>query len=175
LAIVDHLSKPITRELEIRTSQMDDAHNKGMYLYLSILTFKNDIKIIDSSKSMDLSSLVSIISYDLIAREEVCQQIENEDFHMVIVDESHFIKSASAKRTKSVTPIIESATRAVLLSGTATPSRPIELYTQIKSLTKINLSEKSYGDRYCEVTSLQLMVCRIPMIQLTSTATTTVC
>jgi hypothetical protein len=42
-------------------------------------------------------TLVNIISYDLIAKEDVCRQIEEEQFKIVIVDESHFIKSTNAK------------------------------------------------------------------------------
>lgn len=41
---------------------------------------------------------------------------------MVIADESHYLKNADAKRTKSVVPILQNAKRAILLTGTATLS-----------------------------------------------------
>jgi SWI/SNF-related matrix-associated actin-dependent regulator 1 of chromatin subfamily A len=118
-------------------------------------TEKSDIMIIDTSKFGDLS-LVNIISYDLIAKDDVFEKIKAEDFKIVIADESHMIKTTSAKRTKSVCSILEKTKRAILLSGTATPSRPFELFTQIKALTRLkDLNASNYGERYCEVSSFQ--------------------
>ncbi|KAL0489097.1 hypothetical protein AKO1_009042 [Acrasis kona] len=113
---------------------------------------EDDVTIIENGKFNDLT-LINVISYDLVSKDDVLSKIKPHHFQFVIVDESHFIKSSGAKRTQAVCPLIEKSKRCVLLSGTATPSRPIELYTQIKPLSQLkNFSETSYGDRYCEST-----------------------
>jgi hypothetical protein len=74
---------------------MDGALGRGM-LVLVYANEQSDITTIESSKIGEFT-LVNIISYDLIAKEDVCRQIEEEQFKIVIVDESHFIKSTNAK------------------------------------------------------------------------------
>jgi hypothetical protein len=88
--------------------------------------------------------------------------------------QSHYLKNAQAKRTQLITPIIKSAKRALLLSGTpavrarhsavclpegfiglhAAPvqlNRPIELYTQISALCPgLFPSLHEFGARYCQ-------------------------
>ena len=49
-------------------------------------------------------------------------------FKVIVVDESHYLKSADSKRTKSISPLVTGARRCLLLSGTPALSRPIELY-----------------------------------------------
>ena len=52
-------------------------------------------------------------------------------FGMVICDESHALKSHRTKRCQFVWPFVQRARRAVLISGTPAPSRPIELFPQV--------------------------------------------
>lgn len=74
---------------------MDGAFGRGMLILINA-NQQSDITTIESSKIGEFT-LVNIISYDLIAKEDVCRQIEEEQFKIVIVDESHFIKSTNAK------------------------------------------------------------------------------
>lgn len=72
---------------------------------------------------------MTVISYDLVAKLE--KAVKDRNFKVVVCDESHFLKSAKAQRTKATTPIIRNARRAVLLTGTPALSKPAELYTQV--------------------------------------------
>ena len=72
--------------------------------------------------------LVAIISYDL------AQQLKppmTAAFNFIICDESHSLKSPTAKRTLYITPLVRKAKRAILISGTPMKSIPIELHTQV--------------------------------------------
>ena len=55
------------------------------------------------------------------------QHLLNQKFQVVIVDESHYIKSRRAERSKTAVKLITAAKRAVLLSGTPAISRPVEV------------------------------------------------
>jgi SWI/SNF-related matrix-associated actin-dependent regulator 1 of chromatin subfamily A len=113
---------------------------------------ENEINVIDSSTKIDtmLDFKVNIISYELLSRGTLPTKPK-----VVIVDESHFVKSTMSKRTRAVRPIIRQSKHAILLSGTATPSRPIEIYDQIKPLfndKKVKFMTKGeFGGRYCEL------------------------
>ena len=52
-------------------------------------------------------------------------------FGVIICDESHALKSHSAKRTQFMWPLVQQASRAILITGTPALSRPIELFPQV--------------------------------------------
>lgn len=54
-------------------------------------------------------------------------------FGVVVCDESHALKSHSAKRTQFLWPVVQRAKRAILITGTPALSRPIELFPQVSS------------------------------------------
>jgi SWI/SNF-related matrix-associated actin-dependent regulator of chromatin subfamily A-like protein 1 len=69
---------------------------------------------------------------------------------VVVADESHFLKSYKASRTRAVLPILQRANRVILLTGTPALSRPAELYSQIQALDKSLFHHfPEFGDRYC--------------------------
>ena len=55
-------------------------------------------------------------------------------FSLTSPQESHVLKSQTAKRTKSVLPLLKSARRCLLLSGTPAFARPAELWPQLSAL-----------------------------------------
>ena len=105
-----------------------------------VLTGKADV--------LDRNKTVVIVSYDLAVR--LAADIGSRRFRVVIADESHMIKSPQAQRTKRVRPLLKSASRAILLTGTPALSRPIEMFTQLEVLApRIFRSVHQYGVRYC--------------------------
>ncbi|XP_054168662.1 SWI/SNF-related matrix-associated actin-dependent regulator of chromatin subfamily A-like protein 1 [Oppia nitens] len=104
-------------------------------------------------KEKELSkSMITIISYDLMARMKNQFSIEyNQIYNMVILDESHYIKTDGAVRTESVTQLSKAVNRIILLTGTPALSRPMELFTQIKLINaKLFSSKHEFGIRYCD-------------------------
>lgn len=90
-----------------------------------------DIGVILTS-SQSVNNLINIISYDLAHR--MIDQIESREFKVLVIDESHYLKSRAAKRTKAIDRLVSRASRVILLSGTPALSRPEELYSQIRCL-----------------------------------------
>ncbi|DBA78642.1 TPA: hypothetical protein ACH3X1_008561 [Trebouxia sp. C0004] len=89
---------------------------------------------------------IVIISYDLVQK----MQSYVKHFGVMICDESHALKSHSAKRTQFLWPLVQQASRAILITGTPALSRPIELFPQIDMLVPGLLgSRDEYGQRYC--------------------------
>ncbi|KAF0980273.1 hypothetical protein FDP41_013487 [Naegleria fowleri] len=119
------------------------------------LITSSQINVIDTSNQIDDgTSLINIISYDLLAKDNVISVVENEfkenKTGMIICDESHLLKSLSSKRSQNLVPLIERAKRVILASGTSCMSRPIELYSQIKAiLPDHKITKLDFGYRYC--------------------------
>ena len=113
----------------------------------------DDVNVIFSSKdSFPSCYQVHIISYDLV--EKMKDDLHNLNPQFVIADESHYIKSMEAKRTKAVLPLLKGAKHALLLSGTPSLSRPSELYPQLQALgAEIFPNFKDYAFRYCNAFS----------------------
>lgn len=109
---------------------------------------EEDILVIMTGRDIDRPlERVNIVSYDLLRKIPPgflrrCQ--------FIIADESHYMKSMTAKRSQALTPLIKNAKRALLLSGTPALSRPVELFPQINAISPILFPRyQEYVERYC--------------------------
>ncbi|XP_014771023.1 SWI/SNF-related matrix-associated actin-dependent regulator of chromatin subfamily A-like protein 1 isoform X2 [Octopus bimaculoides] len=106
-----------------------------------------EINVILKGKDSGVSGMVNILSYDLMSKKS--NELLTKKFKIVIMDESHFLKNFKSARTKAALPLLQNATRVILLTGTPALSRPSELFTQIVGVLRpINFTE--YGLRYCD-------------------------
>lgn len=104
-------------------------------------------------------------SYDKVARDpDVLLGGERLDY--LIVDEAHYLKSPTAKRTRAVFGekcdgvggIVEKADRVILLTGTPMPNNPSELWPALRALAPKTILGKSgrpdaywqFVKRYCK-------------------------
>lgn len=75
------------------------------------------------------SSKVTVLGYGLLTTDArpLVEALTKQRFAVVVVDESHYLKSRNAARTKILVPLVQSAKRAVLLTGTPALGRPEEV------------------------------------------------
>lgn len=112
------------------------------------------ITVVNTGKDEICSPSVLIVSYEMVSKK--CDLLKSMAFRVVIVDESHFMKSHTAARTRAVMSILKKAKRVCLLSGTPALSRPSELFTQVSSVCpKIFPSFMDFGLRYCDAKMTQ--------------------
>ena len=97
-------------------------------------TFCVHSKVIVSFSRGISSSKVTVLGYGLLTTDArpLVEALNRQHFSVVVVDESHYLKSRNAARTKILVPIIQSAERAILLTGTPALGRPEEV-TEIRS------------------------------------------
>ncbi|KAL6076217.1 SWI/SNF-related matrix-associated actin-dependent regulator of chromatin subfamily A-like protein 1 [Balamuthia mandrillaris] len=108
---------------------------------------REDITQVATGK-MSFDGLINIISFDLAQRR--ADAIRDKNFKVIVVDESHNIKSHSAKRTKALVPVLKNSRRTVLLTGTPALSRPKELFSQLTAVDpNVFSSFPEFGVRYC--------------------------
>ncbi|CAI9156061.1 unnamed protein product [Rangifer tarandus platyrhynchus] len=112
---------------------------------INVIQNKTDVGRISTSK-------VTVLGYGLLTTdaETLIDALSNQNFKVVIVDESHYMKSRSATRSRILLPIVQKAKRAILLTGTPALGRPEELFMQIEALFPQKFGTwTEYAKRYC--------------------------
>ncbi|KAG6450653.1 hypothetical protein O3G_MSEX006680 [Manduca sexta] len=138
--------------LIVTTSSMRETwQNKIVELLPSVLLM--NIVTLSTGKDTQLLSErqpeVVIVSYKIASM--YTDLLKSKKFGVVIIDESHHLKSHKAQCTGALRALCGGAARAVLLSGTPALSRPAELYTQLVLIdAKLTPSYTDYGKRYCD-------------------------
>uniref|UniRef100_A0A8C2WPJ1 Zinc finger, RAN-binding domain containing 3 n=1 Tax=Cyclopterus lumpus TaxID=8103 RepID=A0A8C2WPJ1_CYCLU len=109
-----------------------------------------DINLVEN-KSHTISK-VTVLGYGLLTTDArpLVEALSRQRFAVVVVDESHYLKSRNAARTKILAPLIQGAKRAILLTGTPALGRPEELFMQIDALYPKRLGTwTDYAKKYC--------------------------
>jgi len=86
-----------------------------------------------------------IVSYDLTHRRQLGR------FTTLVLDESHYMKNKSAKRTKALMKLAKQTRHVFLLTGTPAPNKPVELWTQMAAILGVGRigNYTSFTRRYC--------------------------
>jgi len=91
--------------------------------------------------SISPDTRVWIINYDIVTKH--LEELLKVKFELLVLDEAHYIKSPTAKRSKSVRKLAKGIDRVVMLTGTPILNRPIELYNLLSTL-----NEKEWGSYF---------------------------
>ncbi|OCT63361.1 DNA annealing helicase and endonuclease ZRANB3 [Xenopus laevis] len=113
-----------------------------------------DITVIENKTDVGRMSAckVTVLGYGLLTTDAqtLIDALYKQHFRVVLVDESHYMKSRNASRSKLLLPIVQKATRALLLTGTPALGRPEELYMQIEALFPKKFGTwTEYAKKYC--------------------------
>ncbi|XP_055369149.1 DNA annealing helicase and endonuclease ZRANB3 isoform X2 [Betta splendens] len=113
-----------------------------------------DINLVENkSHTMRIgTSRVTVLGYGLLTTDArvLVETLNRQQFAVVVVDESHYLKSRNAARTKILVPLIQRAKRAILLTGTPALGRPEELFMQIDALYPKRFGTwTDYAKKYC--------------------------
>ena len=85
------------------------------------------------------------------AKEALAQRISDANFQVVIADEAHYLKNKESARAKLILPVLRSASRTILLTGTPALNCPQELFSLVHTLDEVRFPNwAEYADRYCD-------------------------
>lgn len=107
---------------------------------------------------------ILIVNYDVVVK--LKQDLIDRGFQAIVLDESHYIKSKKAQRTKAIAGywdkdrrehvpgIVDNIRVRLALSGTVVMNRPSELVSQLEFLGRMQEFGKSWDflQRYCDAT-----------------------
>ena|SRR3990167_9146494 len=95
-----------------------------------------------------LASDFLVVNYDVLAKWEV--YLKKMKPQVVVLDESHYIKSSWSKRSGAAVKLCEGVPHVLALSGTPMMNRPIELWTTANIIVPGLLGkENDFAFRYC--------------------------
>lgn len=116
--------------------------------------FDRPIAVIETGKDPLPAAGVVIVSYD--GATQRAKELSQRDWDVLVLDEAHYLKERSAKRTRAVyghtvriPGIAARSRRSWRLSGTPAPNNASELYTHMRSA---GVADENYWDftyRYC--------------------------
>lgn len=105
------------------------------------------ITVLESGRSSLADARVIICSYALL--EAMKKKFELKKFGTIIFDESHSLKNEKSKQTINAKELAANASRVVLISGTPSLSRPVELFSQLAIIDGSFTDYFSFTKRYC--------------------------
>jgi len=96
----------------------------------------------------DLTGDIIIINYDILSA--WVGKLQQYNAQTLIIDEVHYTKSNTAKRTKAVKMLGKKITHVIALSGTPVVNRPVEMYNALKLIDDTIVPNFwAYAQRYC--------------------------
>ncbi|XP_063647211.1 DNA annealing helicase and endonuclease ZRANB3 isoform X6 [Pan troglodytes] len=138
IVVPSSLRYPWTEEIEKWIPELSPEE-------INVIQNKADVRRMSTSK-------VTVLGYGLLTADAktLIDALNNQNFKVVIVDESHYMKSRNATRSRILLPIVQKARRAILLTGTPALGRPEELFMQIEALFPQKFGRwTDYAKRYC--------------------------
>jgi SNF2 family DNA or RNA helicase len=108
---------------------------------------ENRVEVLSGEKPYRTDAPIAIINYDVLDSWKVLLKKKEK---VVVLDESHYIKNRSARRTKAAQSIAKDAEAIICLTGTPVLNRPMDLFTQLNLLAPNEFPDCfQYGLRYC--------------------------
>jgi len=102
------------------------------------------------SDKIDFSSRWVVANYDTVVRNE--SVFSNQQWDLIVLDESILVKTRSAKRTKVIRKVTANADRVWMLSGSPTSRYLDDLFAQLQILLpKIFTSYWRFAEDYCYI------------------------
>ena len=118
-----------------------------------------DIFVIETGKDVVPTDAKHVIcSYDILASDNVFDQLMARTYPIIVCDEAHALRSIDSNRSRNILGmngkgLITRGLYKWLLSGTAAPDRIINLYPVLKVLAPQTIrpytSLEGYGNRWC--------------------------
>jgi SWI/SNF-related matrix-associated actin-dependent regulator 1 of chromatin subfamily A len=95
-------------------------------------------------------------------KEVVNNHIINEKFDLIIIDESHYLKSNSSNRTKHVKKIIKTIKKRWFLTGTPITNKPIDIFSLLSMVEHpLSTNYNSFLYTYCNAKTMMIKGRRI--------------
>jgi len=97
---------------------------------------------------------VLIDTYDRVSGS--IRELDASEFFMAVLDESSSLKTPTSQRSVALVPFLQKLQHVLLLSGTPSSSRPIELLTTLQIVCPALYTQNEYLERYCRVPDSRL-------------------
>ena len=93
-----------------------------------------------------------IVNYESAYREPLGEWLKSQRWDLLIMDESHRLKSPSGKISRFASQLSDRSRRRLALSGTPMPHSPLDIYAQYRAVDKniFGVHHQQFKNRYAE-------------------------
>ena len=115
-------------------------------------TLSSFVHLTGRKPSISPSFDIAICSYDLLQSSAVLSHLRARRYALIILDESHYLKTPSAARTKAIlsrTGLVHQADRVWCLTGTPAPNNASELWTTLYVFRQTELGYSGFLREFC--------------------------
>ena len=119
-----------------------------------------ETNIVRTRKDQIADSGIVICPYSLVGHQRIHEQLVERNFRVGILDESHYLKSRKAQRTKAVfgkrlsrkniQGVLDNAEHIYALSGTPMPNNPSELWVVLRAFGLFKKDQWSFTRKFCK-------------------------
>lgn len=117
----------------------------------------NDIGIVSRKSSIEeYQKKIVLCNYDIFSRvkpkDPFILDLKKLNFKLLVLDESHYCKNSKSNRTKSIISVSKFINNKILLSGTGSTGRNVDLVSQLNILGVLKEfgGSTAFKDRYCD-------------------------
>ena len=95
---------------------------------------------------------IVIVNYESAYREPLGDWLKQQRWDLLILDESHRIKSPSGQVSRWASQVSDRSDRRLALTGTPMPHSPLDIYAQYRAVDKrvFGVNYREFKDRYAE-------------------------
>ena len=114
---------------------------------------KSDILCADNGKCnigkfLKRGGKVVVCTTSLVHNLKQNRKLKEGMFDAIIVDESQSLRDKNTGQTKAILPLLAKAKRVILLSGTPSKGKPMELWTQVSAIASGKWGEKEFREEF---------------------------
>ena len=95
---------------------------------------------------------IVVVNYESAYREPLGKWLKQQRWDLLIMDESHRLKSPSGQISRWVSQVADRSVRRLALTGTPMPHSPMDIYAQYRAVDKtaFGVSYQEFKNRYAE-------------------------
>jgi len=107
------------------------------------------LRQIEAARTSDHDYQGAVLSYDTLWRHY--EELAQLPYNCMVCDESHYIKSGDAQRTKAALELGQKAARRIIMSGTPSMGDPRDMWSQLRFLSPSFMPEEfwQFKSKYC--------------------------
>lgn len=123
----------------------------------SVATKKEQAKRIKLRAEVHGDPVVVVVNYESARREPLAAWLLRQQFDLLVLDESHRIKSPSGSTSRWVSRLAKTCGKRVALTGTPMPHSPLDIYAQFRALKPevFGTSFVRFRERYARMGGFQ--------------------
>lgn len=117
-------------------------------------SLEGNVQVVQKKSDSLLGNTITIMSYEIACAK--IAELKALHFDLIILDEAHYIKTLTAKRSRALIPLIKNIKYKIFLSGTPFTRSIVDGYTQFQILLPSLGTFQTFANKYSEKRQIKI-------------------